>query len=343
MVDKNKNTNKAFLPEENLYKNKRLKNSSISEARYEFDDIIGNSKSILEVKEKCFKASITSSPILIFGETGTGKELFVHSIHNSSKRKDKSFIAQNCAAIPENLFESILFGTVKGSFTGAESRKGLFEMANGGTLYLDELNSMPMELQAKLLRTLQEGTIRKVGDTAIRHVDVRVIASVNEDPQYLMEKNKLRRDLYFRLNVVRIDLPPLRKRKEDIPLLVKYFIDKFNYKFNASIKGIEECALNELILRQWHGNIREMEHVIEGAFNLRQEGVLKAQDFSKEEMGVESTPRIVPLKEKMEELECDYIKEALIISGNNISSAAKFLGIPRQTLQYKIKKFNIHI
>ena len=207
-----------------VYDNKSENTNQNKHKKYDFIDIIGKNVKILNAKEKASKASLTSSPVLIYGETGTGKELFVQAIHYNSYRKNKPFIAQNCAAIPPNLLEGILFGTIKGSFTGAENREGLFELANGGTLYLDELNSMPLELQPKLLRVLQEGTIRRVGDTNQRNVDVRVIASVNELPEKILEEGSIRKDLYYRLNVVRINIPPLRERKEDIPLLVKYFI-----------------------------------------------------------------------------------------------------------------------
>jgi arginine utilization regulatory protein len=334
---------KAELPKEIFVAKRKIRNKDKSQAVYDFLDIIGKSNVILEVKEKCFKAAKTSSPVLIFGETGTGKELFVQAIHNNSYRMNKPFVAQNCAAIPQGLFESILFGTVKGSFTGAESRKGLFEVADGGTLYLDELNSMSIELQGKLLRTLQEGTIRKVGDSKIKKIDVKVIASVNEEPEKLLESGKLRSDLFFRLNVVNMKLPPLRERKEDIPLLVKFFIDKFNDKFKANIEGIDKEALNYFILRNWYGNVRELEHKIESAFNVKQKGILVLEDFQLESREIKLKNEIIPLKDKMEELEKAYIKEALVISENNISKAAKHLKIPRQTLQYKIKKFHLYI
>ncbi|KYH34933.1 arginine utilization regulatory protein RocR [Clostridium tepidiprofundi DSM 19306] len=311
--------------------------------KYDFTDIIGKNERILNAKHKALKVANTNSPVLIYGETGTGKELFVQAIHNNSCRRNKPFIAQNCAAIPNELFESVLFGTIKGSFTGAEARKGIFEAADGGTLYLDELNSMPVELQAKFLRTLQEGTIMRVGDSKIKKIDVRIISSVNENPEFLVEKGKLRKDLFYRLNVVRIDLPPLRERKEDIPVLVNYFIDKFNCKFKMNIKGIDKNVLEKFILREWHGNIRELEHDIEAAFNECDGDILHLNDFEKCKYGEFDNCENKGLKYDIMKFEKQKIKEALVICNNNISETAKYLCIPRQTLQYKIKKYNLFV
>ncbi|GLC29393.1 sigma-54 interaction domain-containing protein [Clostridium omnivorum] len=307
-------------------------------AKYDFIDIIGKSEELLKCKEKAAKAGNTTSPILIYGETGTGKELFVQAIHNNSNRRNMPFIAQNCAAIPSTLLEGILFGTSKGSFTGAEDKRGLLELANGGTFYLDELNSMPLELQAKLLRVIQEGALRRVGDNQLRKIDIRIIASVNEPPEELLNSNTIRRDLYYRLNVVRIDIPPLRKRKEDIPVLVNHFINKFNNKFHAKVQGITKLALDMIITGEWQGNIRELENYIEGIFNRRAAGFIDIEDLDEMNLQEVNLNKIIPLKEKLNELEESYIKEALVITQNNISKAAKLLDIPRQTLQYKIKK-----
>lgn len=316
--DKSENTN------QNKYK------------KYDFIDIIGKNIKILNAKEKASKASLTSSPVLIYGETGAGKELFVQAIHYNSYRKNKPFIAQNCAAIPPNLLEGILFGTVKGSFTGAENREGLFELANGGSLYLDELNSMPLELQPKLLRVLQEGTIRRVGDTNQRNVDVRVIASVNELPEKILDEGSIRKDLYYRLNVVRINIPPLRERKEDIPLLVKHFIEKFNKKFNANITSFDSKVFEKLYMHNWQGNVRELEHFIESVFNFKKNGIIYLEDIN--QITSLESPEMITLNEKLKDTEKKYIKEAMLIANGNISKASKILGIPRQTLQYKLKK-----
>jgi len=306
---------------------------------YTFDDIVGDSKSIKRVKELGKKACNTASPVLIYGDTGTGKELIVQAIHEGSSRRNKSFIPQNCAAIPENLLESIFFGVSKGSFTGAESKLGLFELADGGTLYLDELNSMPIKFQGKLLRVLQDGEIRRVGDTVSKKVDVRIVASLNENPEELVGGEKLRRDLYYRLNVLRINLPQLNERKEDIPKLVSHFIEKFNNRFNKIITGIKEDALKALIAHDYEGNVRELEHILEGAFNLRNEGYIELEDLC---LRMDTGSFMCwSLKDKLEYYEKKYIKEAVIMSGYNISKAAKILDIPRQTLQYKIKKYEI--
>jgi len=303
---------------------------------YSFEDIIGNSKEIKKVKELAMKVCNSKSPIFVYGDTGTGKELIVQAIHNSSRRKKKAFIAQNCAAIPENLLESIFFGVCKGGFTGAIESEGLFEAANGGTLYLDELNSMDIIFQGKFLRVIQEGEFRRIGETNTRKTDIRIIASVNEEPDFLVKSNKLRKDLYYRLNVIRINMPELNARKEDIPLLVEMFIEKHNERLGTSISGIDSYALELLMKKDYDGNIRELEHIIEGALNCKRHGIIETSDLQ-----LKSTIENLSLKERLENMEIKYIKEALIIHGNNVSKASKFLDIPRQTLQYKISKYNI--
>lgn len=241
------------------------------EARYTFDDIITCDPLMIQMKELAARASATDSSILIYGETGTGKELFVQAIHNLSPRRNHPFIAQNCAALPASLLEGLLFGTVKGSFTGAENRPGLFELADGGTLFLDEINSMPMELQAKLLRVVQEGLIRRVGDTKVKQVDVRVLAATNTEPLEAIQKGVLRPDLYYRLHVVSLYLPRLAERKQDIQLLTKHFLEMYNKRFHKQVKGltpeVEDCFLTY----HWPGNVRELQHAIEGAMNLVRE------------------------------------------------------------------------
>jgi transcriptional regulator with PAS, ATPase and Fis domain len=303
---------------------------------YSFEDIIGNSKEINKVKELAMKVCNSKSPIFVYGDTGTGKELIVQAIHNSSRRKKKAFIAQNCAAIPENLLESIFFGVGKGGFTGAIESEGLFEAANGGTLYLDELNSMDIIFQGKFLRVIQEGEFRRIGETNTRKTDIRIIASVNEDPDFLVKSNKLRKDLYYRLNVIRINMPELNARKEDIPLLVEMFIEKHNERLGTSISGIDSYALELLMKKDYDGNVRELEHIIEGALNYKRHGIIETSDLQ-----LKRTIENLSLKERLESMEIKYIKEALIIHGNNVSKASKFLDIPRQTLQYKISKYNI--
>ncbi len=303
---------------------------------YSFEDIIGNSKEIRNVKELAMKVCNSKSPIFVYGDTGTGKELIVQAIHNSSIRRKKPFIAQNCAAIPDNLLESIFFGVGKGGFTGAIESEGLFDIANGGTLYLDELNSMDIIFQGKFLRVLQEGEFRRIGETNTRKTNIRIIASVNENPDFLVKSNKLRKDLYYRLNVIRINMPELNARKEDIPILVSMFIEKHNKRLGTSVNGIDSYALEVLMKKDYDGNVRELEHIIEGALNYKRHGIIEISDLQLGNI-IES----LSLKDKLVNMEIKYIKEALIIHSNNVSKASKFLNIPRQTLQYKITKYNI--
>jgi len=307
--------------------------------RYDFIDIIGKNKELLDAKERAYKASKTESPVLIYGETGVGKELFVGSIHNNSNRKDRPFIAENISAIPTSLIEGALFGVSKGSFTGAIDKKGLFEMADGGTLYLDEVSSLPESLQSKLLRVLQEKKVLRIGDEAYRDIDVRIIATFNEEPEKLIAEGKLRKDLYYRLNVVRINIPALRKRKEDIPLFINYFIDYYNNKFHGEIEKINKEALDYLLSLDYNGNVRELKYIIEGIFNFKKAGIINREDIIN--LRPEMLESKVPFCEKIDEYEKKLITEALVKWNYNISKAAVELIIPRQTLQSKIKKYNI--
>jgi len=336
-----------------LGKPRRTKRLQSDGTAYTFEDIVTTSKTMLQLIERARKAAKTSSPILIYGETGTGKELFVQSIHQASERHARPFIAQNCAALPDTLLESILFGTTKGSFTGAEDRPGLFELANGGTLFLDELNSMPLDLQAKLLRVLQDGKIRRIGSMQAVQVDVRVIAAVNEEPEIVMERGRLRTDLYYRLNVVSFALPPLRERKEDIELLTSHFLEKFNQKFQMNVTGLDKRVQEVFLQYHWPGNVRELEHVIEAAMNMVEGPVILIEHIpphigertsKQKEVAIASllsnggghgeTTRSLP--EILHEMEQMLITQAMEQTGGNILQAAKLLGIPRQTLQYKL-------
>lgn len=304
---------------------------------YCFEDILGVSEEINKVKAVGIMASEASSPVFIYGETGTGKEMVAQAIHCRSSRCGKPFVAQNCSAIPENLLESIFFGVSKGSFTGAAEAKGLFEAAEGGTLYLDELNSMDISFQGKLLRVIQEGELRRLGENKIRKVDVRIIASVSEEPELLLKTNRLRKDLYYRLNVIRIHIPSLNVRKEDIPFLVNSFINKHNLKLKTNIEGITEEALKAIMKKNYVGNVRELEHLVEGAIILKQTGFIDNGDLNlKEDLNTS-------LKYKLEIMEKKYIKEALILCDYNVSKASVYLDTPRQTLQYKIKKYGIKL
>ncbi len=317
-------------------------------AKYNFLDIIGQSKEMLKLKSLGLKAAMSDSPVMIAGSTGTGKELLVQSIHNSSNRKYKPFIAQNCAALPANLLESILFGSVKGSFTGAENKPGLFELANGGTLFLDEINSMPLELQTKLLRVLQDGRIRRVGSSNTIDVNVRVISAINTEISEVVETKQLRQDLFFRLNVITLVIPDLCKRQEDIPILVDHFIKKYNDKCNKFFSGISKEVLDIFLYYKWPGNVRELEHAIESAISLYDGEIIREEhlpfqfkNFQTNDSYSLDTSVIQPLNVAVEKVEREIIISALEQTDYNISKAAKLINVPRQTLQYKIKKLEI--
>ena len=226
------------------------------------------SSAMHDIIAHCKQAAKSDSSVMIYGETGTGKELIAQSLHNASKRANGPFLAINCAALPEPLLESLLFGTERGSYTGAESRAGLFEQANHGTLLLDELNSMNISVQSKLLRVLQDGMVRRVGGVSETHVDVRVLSSINVPPYQAIAEGNLRQDLFYRLGVVNITVPPLRERREDIPLLAKQFIMEFNKKLGKNVSTLHPDTLKLLQEYHWPGNVREFQHVIEHAMNI---------------------------------------------------------------------------
>ncbi|HYF82756.1 MAG TPA: sigma 54-interacting transcriptional regulator [Clostridia bacterium] len=321
---------------------------------YTFRSLIGAEEKFLNAIEIARKAAMSSSTVLIFGETGTGKELFAQSIHNESSRKHKPLIAQNCAALPESLLEGILFGTVKGSFTGAINRPGLFEQANGGTLLLDEINSMGQQLQAKLLRVLQEGYVRRVGGLEEVPIDVRIIATTNEGHTDILQKGIIRKDLYYRLNVISVNIPSLRGRRSDIPILMDHFIKKYN---NILHKDVWYCSneVKEAFLNyDWPGNVRELENVIESAINMINKGhIIKPEHISLDMYDIlfksNKNKYSLHINEKqsldkvLEEVERSLILEALKESGNNVSRSSEKLGIKRQTLQHKLKKYGIKI
>ncbi len=327
-----------------ISKPKALKSEKIL---YTFDKIITDSNEMKNIIEKAKLASNSNSSILIYGETGTGKELFAQSIHNFSNRRNSPFIAQNCAALPESLFESLLFGTVSGSFTGAMDKPGLFEMANNGTLFLDEVNSLPATLQAKLLRVLQDGLVRRIGDTKDRKVNVRIISAMNDNPVDAVKKNLLRQDFFFRINVISIRLIPLRERKEDIKCYIEYFINEYNETLNKSIKGITKEAENLFYKYKWPGNVREIKHVIEAAMNICQHEFIGINDlpiYLNDEIDeMEDTYNIKPFNQVMESIEKKLIIKALKKANGNVSNTSTILGIARQTLQYKIQKYNIKV
>lgn len=319
---------------------------------FRFEDIITAHSEFNRVKAIAMKAATTDIAVLVYGETGTGKELLTQAIHNNSRRKNKPFIAQNCAALPGSLLEGILFGTVKGGFTGAVDRPGLFELADTGTLFLDEINSMPQELQAKLLRVLQDGKIRRIGDTKERLVDVRIVAATNIEPNLAIDLGLIRRDLYYRLNTVTLWIPKLSDRKEDIPLLTKYFIKKYNGLLYRGIKGTTPEVMKLFLNYPWEGNVRELEHVIEGAVNFVDGDLISIEDlpynlkryYEKNSEKTSDKTVVDPdegLIASLYKAEIELIHHAMIQSEGNIALAARLLKIPRQTLQYKLKKYKI--
>jgi len=328
--------------------------------RFTFDHIIGNSAALKEVVKEAKRATRTSSYVLIVGETGTGKELFAQSIHNGSERFKGPFISQNCAALPDNLIESLLFGTRRGAFTGAVDAPGLFEQAHGGTLLLDEINSLNVNLQAKLLRVLQEKTVRRIGDTKDKAVDVRIIANMNVDPIEAISSHHLRKDLYYRLGVVTLFVPPLRERKGDILLLADNFIHKYNKWFHMNIKGLSDEVKQSFMEYDWPGNIRELEHMIEAAMNIMMDEELimyshlpyhyrrkmKLKDTHNPVPSINSyitdnVQETNPLKVQMDLFEKNYIEHVLKSQQYNITKTASLLGLSRQSLQYRMKKLNI--
>jgi arginine utilization regulatory protein len=319
--------------------------SNPKNTQYTLDDLITVDENFINLIKKAKKLAKSNSPILVYGESGTGKELLIQGIHHESKRSNGPFIAQNCAAIPEALLESILFGTAKGSYTGAVDRPGLFELANGGTLFLDELHTMPIELQAKLLRVLEDGIVRRVGGSKSVSVDVRIVAAMNEHPNDALANQKLRLDLFYRLNVLMFELLPLRIRKDDILLLSKHFIQYFNAQLEKKVQGITSEVEGLFLQYQWPGNVRELKHTIEYMMNICENNQLTAQELptlfrqTMDKHRVDDTKvESLALRKNIQELESSLISQALTISLGNINQAAKLLEIPRQTLQYKIQK-----
>jgi len=318
------------------------------ERRYSFDNIIGKSQPMLEVFEMVKKVADTDSTILLLGESGTGKELIAKAIHYNSSRRHYPFVPVNCGAIPAELLESELFGHEKGAFTGAIStRQGRFERAHRGTIFLDEVAEMPLHLQVKLLRVLQEREFERVGGNKTIQVDVRIIAATNRDLEEAVEKGRFRKDLYYRLNVIPIVLPPLREKREDVPLLVNHFLNLMCRKKKRRIKGISEEAMNILMNYSWPGNVRELENIIERIVILKQDnGPIMPKDIPLKIRGFKDTSSIpldipdggINLPQILDELEKGLIEKALNKAGGIKSRAADLLGINRTTLIEKMRK-----
>jgi Nif-specific regulatory protein len=322
------------------------------EEKMRFESIVGQSAAMKQVLHQVKKVVDTRATVCILGETGTGKELIASAIHYQSRRRDKMFVAQNCAALPENLLESELFGHKRGAFTSADAdKKGLFEIADGGTLFLDEMGEMPLPLQAKLLRTLQEGCIRPVGATSEKQVDVRIICATNRDLATEVEAGRFRQDLYYRLMVFPIQLPPLRERREDIPLLADHFLRRYCQEYRRNVAGLSQEALDALTSYAWPGNIRELENelqrlVIQLDTSSERPVWIEASDLSPRLRKVEGTlSRIAPkkgtLKEMLEQVERWLLTEALREHDNNKTRTAQSLGITREGLHKKLAKFGL--
>ncbi len=320
---------------------------------FRIEDIVGESPQMEAVKSQVVNAAKCDLNVIITGASGTGKEMMAQAIHNGSRRKDKPLVAENCAAIPENLAESVLFGTVKGGFTGAVDRMGLFQLANGGTLVLDEFNSLPMGIQAKLLRVLQDGTFRPVGGLETKQVNVRVIAITNQDPIKLVDEGLLRSDLFYRLGVVTINVPSLKERKGDLALLASYFLEKFGREVDKWPLYLDDEVKEAFERFPWRGNVRELSNVIECAVNMVDSGnvidlshlpsyfiseIDAGDDGSALEHENYFSSGAESLSEYMYEVERDIIISALKRNDGNVTKTAGELGLTRQALQHKIHK-----
>lgn len=314
------------------------------EKKYGFGNMIGKSPAMKEVYDLIERVAQTTSNVLILGESGTGKELVARAVHYNSARKNKPFIPINCSAIPEGLLESELFGHTKGAFTGAiMSKKGLFMEAQTGTLFLDEIGDMSMSLQAKLLRVIQDKCVRPVGGTDVKIIDARIITASNKDLKQRVEDGTFRDDLYYRLSVIPISLPPLRARTEDIPLLAEHFLKKFIAEINPDVKGFSKEALKALMRHPWRGNVRELENVIERAVVLARKEILDTDDMPFSTDAHEDDLVINAAKGHMtlKELELQYISKILSETNGNKNKAAAILGVNRRTLYRKGEKYGL--
>ncbi len=345
--------NKPINPDELILRmrmaeeKKRLRRENISLRRElgkgkGFEEIVFASEKIKGVVEFAKRISEYKTTVLITGESGTGKELIARAIHETSPRRDKPFVAVNCAAIPDTLLESELFGYVKGAFSGAHgTKKGLFEEANGGTLFLDEIGEFPLQIQPKLLRVLQEEEIRRLGDTKTIKIDVRIITATSRDLGQDVRQGSFREDLYYRLNILPVHIPPLRERKEDIKLLIEHFLQKYNQKLNRKIKGVSPSAMSEILEYPWPGNVRELENVIERAMILTDSEYIHRIDLGIRENDFRMNTLIdsLSLEEAWQRLEKAYIEKALSKTDGNRTQAAKLLGLSRRALLYKLKQY----
>jgi len=323
------------LVEENLSLHQKL------EEHYRFENIITKSPKMQQVIEVIKIVAKSNATVLIIGDSGTGKELVARAIHSQSHRRSRPFVAISCTALAESLLESELFGHEKGSFTGAYTQtKGKFEAANRGSLFLDEIGEMSANIQVHLLRVLEEKEFTRVGGNELIKVDVRIISATNKDMKKAIASGEFREDLYYRLNVVSIELPPLRERREDIPLLAQHFLKKFTIENQKEITGFSPEATDFLLKYEWPGNVRELENTIERAVILSQNPSIKMADMSQENMPL---ARSTPVRGNLKEMEKNYILETLTQSQGNYRKTARLLGISRMTLYNKVKTYGINV
>src|SRR5579871_3581167 len=317
--------------------------------RYEFDNIIGRSGAMQEIFATITRVAPTRATVLLAGESGVGKDLIARAIHFHSPRRDRPLVKINCTALPENLMESELFGYEKGAFTGAmTSKPGKFEQADTGTVFLDEIGDVPANIQVKLLRVLQEREFERLGSNVTRHIDVRVIAATNQDLRAALEQGTLREDLYYRLNVVPMNIPPLRERKEDIPALANHFVHKLAPDSGCEVESITDAAMEKLMAYHWPGNVRELENVIERSLVMATGPVLEADDIKLEgapshagAARTQSDSHFVPDGMSLDQYEQEIIKEALRRADGNKSQAARLLGLTRNALRYRLTQMGM--
>ncbi|MBI1390411.1 MAG: response regulator [bacterium] len=339
----------------NAFERKRLLDrnqylTSVLEERESMGGMIGQSRPMQQLYRLIEKAAPTDGTVLILGESGTGKELVANAIHQHSDRAKGPFVAVNCGALPRELIESELFGHEKGSFSGAhQSKIGLIESADGGTLFLDEIGDLPMDLQVKILRVLEQKEVRRIGSVSPKSVDVRVVAATNRDLKKEAEKKTFREDLYFRLSIVEMRLPPLREREGDAPLLVEHFIRRFNQKMNRSVEGVSPEAMRALLQYRWPGNVRELENLIQRCMILRETGLIELSDLpdylSANEISAPMAalfdPNQLSFQKAREAFERRYLEELLKINDDNVTKSALQAGISRRHLQDLIKKHGL--
>lgn len=313
-------------------------------ARYDFSDIIGNDAKLLSVIEIAKKVAPSNTTVFIGGESGTGKELFAHAIHNHSHRRHGPFVKVNCAAIPESLLESVLFGYEEGAFTGAVKggKKGKFQMAHQGTIFLDEIGELPLTMQAKLLRVLQEKEVEVVGGVHSVSVDVRVIAASNRDLEQMVANQQFRQDLFYRLHVVALHIPPLRERKGDIPALVDALLGELSQEVGVYVDGVEPAAMDRLVDYHWPGNVRELKNILERALHLKEDGWIRVEHLPYHIGGEKrDEPSQFSLREALERTEEEMIRKALHYAKGDRQKAIKLLGISRSGFYQKLHKYGL--